>query len=498
MCARRTTSEDNRATLLEDLSLLTVGGADEFERSELLRTHLPILEHRRALDPETLLILGGRGTGKTRLFNVLRKLDNPTQLLTQSTRTVGAEQREAYTPGFGGPGALFPRREVLTDLVSGGQLSDPERFWAAMLAGVLLQHDLTKSAVSAALEASLRQVLGQELSTPDRWLSAIAKPENHGLLHSALDRADKAIENQKRTLFVTYDDLDRLVAEISSAYRLVMGLLAFWLGNVRRWSAIRCKIFLRTDIFATEEIAFTDSSKLRPLSVTLRWNPDNLYRLVLKRLLNGERQAEWLRFIGQSIPKSKLAEQKPLGIVPTTTESDHRAFMSRVVGQYMGSDKRRGDTYQWFLNHLQDSRGDIAPRSFLKLFQIAAKRQLDVGAPDSARLLAPELINEALKEVSKDRIEELKEEHKGIERIGGNLKDKLVPMERAEFSSTCLQNIEWTKFPDYLHNRKDQLIEYLISLGILRETSDKRIHVPDIYLFGFGLRRKGGIRRPKA
>jgi hypothetical protein len=38
---------------------------------------------------------------------------------------------------------------------------------------------------------------------------------------------------------------------------------------------------LRTDIFEAEGLAFTDSSKLRPLSVTLRWNADNLYRLVL-------------------------------------------------------------------------------------------------------------------------------------------------------------------------------------------------------------------------
>lgn len=497
MCARSTTTGDIRPILLDDLSRFAEGGADEFETQDFLRTHLPIPEHRRVLDRETLLVLGGRGTGKTRLFNVLRKLENPTELLTPSARGDGAEQREQYTPGFGGPGRLFPREEVLTSLVSAGQLSDPERFWAGMLAGRFLQHDLTKSAVSAVLEPDLQQLFGGELSNPGRWLPAITAAEKYSSLHNALDQADKALEDQGRTLFVTYDDLDRLVSEMSSAYPLVKGLLAFWLNNVRRWSAIRCKIFLRTDIFASEEIAFTDSSKLRPLSVTLRWNADNLYRLVLKRLLNGDRRREWLQFLGRSIPKSSLDKREPWGIVPTTGENDHRAFMERLVGQYMGSDRRRGDTYQWFLNHLQDSLRDIAPRSFLKLFEITGERQIHAGLLESTKLLAPELVNEALKEVSKDRIEELKEEYKWIEGIRSNLRDQLVPMERADFSRTCLRDIEWKKFPEHVHDRKDRLIDYLISLGILRETTDKRIHVPDIYLFGFGLKRKGGIRRPR-
>ena len=29
------------------------------------------------------------------------------------------------------------------------------------------------------------------------------------------------------------------------------------------------------------------------------------------------------------------------------------------------------------------------------------------------------------------------------------------------------------------------------------ETPDNRVNVPEIYLYGFGLKRKGGIRRPK-
>ena len=105
-----------------------------------------------------------------------------------------------------------------------------------------------------------------------------------------------------------------------------------------------------------------------------------------------------------------------------------------------------------------------------------------------------------LEEVSKARIKELKEELSWIDTIGRNLKGQTVPIERDKLRSRIAQGVDWEKLPEQLRDKpdqKDRLIEYLISLGIFRETPDKRIHVPDIYLFGFGLKRKGGIRRPR-
>jgi hypothetical protein len=33
-----------------------------------------------------------------------------------------------------------------------------------------------------------------------------------------------------------------------------------------------------------------------------------------------------------------------------------------------------------------------------------------------------------------------------------------------------------------------------VELGVLRERSNDRIDVPDVYRFGLGLRRKGGVK----
>ncbi len=491
---RSTTKDHDQTLLLSDLARL--GTAAELGPSapdELLRRHLPIAEHRRVLDRDTLLVLGGRGVGKTQLFNVLNALDDPEALAGPTTPQARIRRRKVvYDKGFTLSGRMFPPTGVIEENCTTGTLDDAGSFWLGMLVGVLLRRSDTSEVMSARLGDVVSGVFLQSLPAPSAWLNAVAA--NLEAVHLAVDEADALLERLDYTLTITYDDLDQLVAKLPDAYPLIRDLLAFWLKGHRRWSSIRCKVFLRTDIFAAEEFAFTDSSKLRPLSVTLRWSADNLYRLVLKRLLNGDHGKEWEKLIRREVAKEKLPSKSPFGVVPITDEDDHRAVMRLLVGQYMGSDKRRGETYRWFLNHLQDSRGDISPRSFLTLFRSSATRQLD--EPPADKLLSPEQISGALMDVSEDRITELKEEYAWIAALAADLKGNIVPIRREDFRKCC-RNIEWDQFPEYVRENKDRLIDYLISLGILRETRDRRIHVPDIYLFGFGLKRKGGIRRPK-
>jgi hypothetical protein len=493
---RKKTNTDHRDVLLEDLSRFAGGGAAEIgqeDSSSLFRSHLPIAEHRRVLDRDTLLVLGGRGVGKTQLFRVLNALKKPGDLLDHDARgsnTPGAEL--TMHQGFTISGTDFPRPEVLEKALSGGLLGTPENLWLGLLVGTLLGHERAKSTIESHLGGPLTQLFSENLAFPSTWLPRVTTELEK--LYGAVDLADRKLVEANCAFTITYDDLDLLVAKLADAYPLIRGLLAFWLRGVRRWKALRCKVFLRTDIFGAEEFAFPDSSKLRPLSVTLRWSADNLYRLVLKRLLNGGHRQEWERFI--KITKTKLKEKEPWGVLPTTIESDHRGFMELLIGKYMGADKRRGDTYQWFLNHLQDSRGDIAPRSFLKLFEIAAKRQ-EMPPSSSEKLLTPEQVAVALSDVSKDRIKELEEEYRWIDALIQDVQGAIVPMERTDFRKR-LKSIDAKLLPEHARRNKDTQIEYLIGLGILRQTGDGRIHVPDVYLFGFGLKRKGGIRRPQA
>lgn len=41
------------------------------------------------------------------------------------------------------------------------------------------------------------------------------------------------------------------------------------------------------------------------------------------------------------------------------------------------------------------------------------------------------------------------------------------------------------------------MLHTLIELGAMSERDDGRIDVPDIYRYGFGILRKGGVKRPR-
>jgi len=490
--------QPDRRRLLDDLAEFATGGVAESTAQEsdesFFRAHLPIPEHRRVLDRDTMLILGGRGTGKTQLFDALRRLDNPSLL---APGMGAASVCEAYVTGFTTTRTSdHPRSEVLQRCLTGDAEGTARNFWVGLLAGVLLQDEQVRTRLKAHLRGDVPQRLEDSLASPGRWLTLVDEHLDDVL--NALDRVDEALKGEGRYLYVTYDDLDVLATKMTHVYPLVRELLALWLRNSRRWGNLRCKVFLRTDIFDADELAFTDSSKLRPRSVTLRWVPDNLYRLVLKRLLNGKLGDEWRKYLKDPLRSERIRTEHPWGIVPTTGEPEHKEVVKVLVGSYMGSDPRRGATYSWFLNHLRDSLKDIAPRSFLKLFEASAKRQLASGLPRSDHLLEPQHIAGALGDVSTDRISELtNEEYPWIRTIAKQLDRKTVPMERREFRKLLTQ-IEWSEGSKPLYVEPDRLIDYLLSLGILRATDDGRIHVPDIYLYGFGLRRKGGIRRPRA
>lgn len=71
-------------------------------------------------------------------------------------------------------------------------------------------------------------------------------------------------------------------------------------------------------------------------------------------------------------------------------------------------------------------------------------------------------------------------------------------MEKDEFLEYLTPDLWSEEKKDELPGRtKQEIYSVLLALGIIMETSDSRVNVPEIYLYGFGLKRKGGIRRPK-
>lgn len=167
-----------------------------------------------------------------------------------------------------------------------------------------------------------------------------------------------------------------------------------------------------------------------------------------------------------------------------------------MIGKYMGTTPRKGYTYRWIPNHLQDATGQIAPRSFLKLFALAAEHKDGQNLPRTS-LLKPSDLQGALMNTSEDRIRELsQEEYPWLESLKTSLQGLNVPMPRDIFLE-AIQNTSWTEDQKPPATKSEEILQYLITLGVVETRSDGRINMPEIYLYGFGIKRKGGVKRPK-
>ena len=118
---------------------------------------------------------------------------------------------------------------------------------------------------------------------------------------------------------------------------------------------------------------------------------------------------------------------------------------------------------------------------------------------ENERILSPTRLQGAVAKVSVDRVQELtQEEYHWLENLIHRLNHQTMLMEMDEFLD-YLKPEHWSEEQRGLLPGKSgtEILEALLDLGIIMKTTDNRINFPEIYLHGFGLKRKGGIKRPK-
>ena len=473
-----------RIPLLEELKKLA---HREAENADIRRTFLPLPMHRLALRQEIVVVRGGRGAGKSALFKLLKDVSDPAQLrkLFGDPEIPSAQWVDAFSE----TGLMHPTGAVLDELAQ-KNLSDNalRAFWMAHLVGRIHAALGNEYEVPAEL-ASLQH--GNE-SNPVAWIGWAAS--HVGALSSALDKFENKLALTKSTVFATYDHLDRIgTFDRETRSRYVSSLLALWLTLSNRYRFLRAKIFLRDDLFADGERSFPDASKLRPRSVPLEWDVQALYRVAIRHMAASPSLREWLTPLAKKgIGIDDVADFGP--IPRGLSEDAQKHFADRLAGELMGSGVKKGYTYRWIPNRLQDAEGRIVPRSILCLIGFAAKHALSKPLPKGERLLSsPDLVN-ALPETSTARAGEIQEEYQTVTRLE-QLRGLRVILPRSTVISRLAKQVEGE--PSGLPTDGELVFDELRRLGVLRLREDGRIDVPDIYRYGFGILRAGGGARAK-
>jgi hypothetical protein len=476
-----------RLKLLEKMSRLK---HIEDENVKTAEVFLPLAMHRMALRPEVVIIRGGRGAGKSALFRFLRTSGALLREFFEDTSLPDA----VFLDAFSDDNQAHPHPVVLDSVGTTHSLGGLRVFWMTHLL-VRAQSGLPGSPPLPPQLVAARE--GHEHDI-DRWLPWAEA--NVGQVAAALDKLEAYLSSQKRVVFATYDHLDRLGEfdrEVRNRYAST--LLALWLSLSNRYRYLRAKIFLRDDLFEDAESSFADASKLRPRSIALDWTVEELYRVVVRHLAapsdeHPSRLKEmraWLK----SIPGLLLTDHKGLGLIPGPMPDDvQHAFAERLAGKLMGKGLKKGFTYRWIPNRLQDARVRIMPRSFLALLGYAAEDAKGASLGNINRLMEPQNLVAALRPTSQARVREISEEYPIVSRFE-NLRGLEVMLERSETVKRLGKPVPGER--SGLPKNGDTVLDELLRIGVLKERDDGRIDVPDIYRYGFDIKRKGGVARPK-
>ena len=469
--------------------LITEGdAATDLNNEEKLRERfLPLPQFRFLFEPKAFLILGRKGSGKSALFQVLHFPSYINDLAHYFNISNQPLSQAKWIVGFSSKTAQFLSADLLSHL---GKRADKEKspnfytsFWK-YLAVWEIQKALNdkRRILSYDLNTFLKQLFDFEVNVKvDQFLNELENKQHYPEIEQ---------------IYLVYDYLDRMVVggDLSIRSKYVSSLIEWWQSRIQQNKRLLAKVFLREDIY-NQEVDVEDKSKIREkvLLYKIRWDGEKTYRLFFKVAFKCLSP-----YLEKNFPDIyQRVEQSPVGIIPPQ-EKYIRPIIESIIGEYMGAIPKKGYTFNWIPKHLLDSQKQLAPRWIIALFAEAAKLALDDNLPNP--IIPQKMIREALQSnVSQIAVNDLRVEYKQELRTkkGMFLPDSF----KSNFKTFPQSQEKMLAFIKSHVSTKDTTPENILlrmeEIGLLekRKSTKKypevRYQIPDIYLYGLGLSRRG-------
>jgi len=440
--------------------------------------------HAAALDPNTIVVRGIRGSGKSLWWAALLSSAHR-RMVSRLLPKAGIDENTIVTPGFGAgvPVGKAPTKDVLASLLAGGYT--PREIW--------------------------RAVIGSQVSTDgnrfdggswaQRAQAVRAQPET---FERTLSLADSKLSGSSQLHLVLFDALDTAADEWPSLRALLKGLLQVAL-EMRSLRAIRIKIFVRPDMLDDSPVtSFPDASKVLTSRVDLKWSRVDLYGLLWQHLGNAPAGTEF-RVGCETAFSQRWGNIEGIWNIPHTMRIDadlQRQIFHAIAGPWMGRERRRGFPYTWLPNRLVDGYDQASPRSFQAALRMAASSPVPSSWESALHF---DGIKKGVQQASEIRVREVEEDYPWVKTVMEPLKGNLVvpcgldEIEAIWAKSAVLHRLQSGEAGDRLPPRRlalglPGLVADLIDVGILQRMPHDRVQMPDVYRVAFGLGRRGGVR----
>jgi hypothetical protein len=281
-------------------------------------------------------------------------------------------------------------------------------------------------------------------------------------------------------------------------------------------------------LFDDVQLAFPDASKFFAGHQTeLRWHRLDAWRMWLKRMLNQD-DAERNRLVRAWTQRTSanlaLDVDDDLGVMPgerrpaqlalgfsSVTLPERRVageehiapLVEALVGEYMGSGPRKGLTFTWVPQHVEDANARLLPRSFLHMMRAAgelALARLDLAGTSAAveRPMSPADLVNGLARASEYRLNDLCDEDPWIRAAVAPLTGREVPASMDEWlgwlDEALLPGSRLRKdLPEGV--AAEEVLQRLCRRGLVEPRPGGTYTVPELYRAALGVKRRGGPRR---
>lgn len=452
---------------------------DEFkEEKDLINNFYPRKDYRYMFEPNKFLILGDKGTGKTALFSVLNHPNYARHLAEYCGVNSTLLQNSKWITAFD-KNELFPSQSNFYQLRNYTKIQITNYWLLLLVRSILLDFpDITDQfkGISDCKLSELKNYAKDESITEQ--------------IEDFLTDLDSKLLKDGETLFFVYDYLDfSLSPEENMRGRYIGALISIWHDYHSRFRNIKSKIFLRNDIFNREVETETDKVKILNQAMVIEWNYDQLLNVVWKRLLSNYKYSPELKSLFKEfVNYLDFKNVEYLGIIPNLSEQENRKILEVLFGKYMGSNNK-AFPYNWIIYHTSDAKRKMYPRSILTLFSNTGKKQLE-DTREFKYPIRPYNMEISMDKVSQDRVIDLSEEYPSLRKIFKDLNTVVqnFPIADAEL----IEGLEKLGIEDPIGT-----IAILNEIGVIypykysSKKYGKRFHIPDLYLFGMDLKRRG-------
>lgn len=483
----------DKKKILEEIERIipgeTAASENEFNSiDDLRRGFYPLKDYKYIFDNNKFLVIGSKGSGKTALYSVLKYPEYARELAKYVDAATNDINKTKWIVGLG-IGKEFPESVNFETIGASKDIKFYRKYWQCLLIKTL-EKDIR------CYFSDIPQVIIDIFeSRYSLYKDIINNNENLGEVISDIlhDLDEKLVANDEIAI-ITYDYLD---IALNKEYRgdMVAALISLWFENIPRLDRIKAKIFLREDIFKFEvKDGITDKAKLNNYTANIGWTYDYLLAMVWKRIIEKSNNLassfeSVLTKEGYSLPKY----EECIGFVPLPNSNTNKIILKQLIGEKMGKGNK-AYTYNWILYRLADTNEKIIPRSILKLFSMAAKNELldiDKIGNNKYPIIRPKSLENSIQEVSEDTLTDLSEEYSEYKNIFNSIKNytSQFPIDEDTLKNALIKC-------GINENNVITVIDQLKEIGVLKEYQRKksdplRYHIPDIYLKGMGLSRKG-------